>query len=260
MRQVADLVTSDENGHFARTIVNRLWAKFFGRGLVEPLEHILDEPWHADLLEWLAADFVAHGYDLRHTMSRMIASRAYQLPAVAEDPDAETFAFRGPLVRRRSAEQFLDALGEVTGAWRANPKFNPPHVPGGRAGAGVARIGHAAHQGAWPHQPGAGRVGREAEGTTLQAIELTNGDTLAKYMRRAAETMLAGDTPPEPGALTNRIYLSALLREPTPEEAEAATAVLGAPVTQAGLEDLLWAIAMQPEFQLIHEDETHAPT
>ena len=53
-----------------------------GRGLVEPLDDMDQPAWNADLLDWLAEDLVAHGYDLKHTMTRILTSRAYQMPAV----------------------------------------------------------------------------------------------------------------------------------------------------------------------------------
>jgi hypothetical protein len=114
MRQLADLVTGPANGRLPRTIVNRLWAWFFGRGLVEPLDDMDQDPWHADLLDWLAVDLVEHDYDLKHTMQLIAASRAYQLPSVgAAKPDDRSFTFRGPVVRRMTAEQYADAIGRV---------------------------------------------------------------------------------------------------------------------------------------------------
>ncbi len=114
MRQLADLVVSPANGRFSRTIVNRLWGWFFGRGLVEPPDDMDQDPWHTDLVDWLAADLVEHDYDLKHTMQLIATSRAYQLPSVgAAKPDERSFAFRGPVVRRMTAEQFADAIGRV---------------------------------------------------------------------------------------------------------------------------------------------------
>lgn len=120
-QQLARLLTKPENGRFARVIVNRLWAKLFGRGLIEPLDNLDAEPWHADLLDFLASDLVENGYDLKHTLRLMATSRAYQLPSVGMD-DAPTgdepFAFRGPQAKRLTAEQFVDAVTSLTNTWR----------------------------------------------------------------------------------------------------------------------------------------------
>jgi Protein of unknown function (DUF1549)/Protein of unknown function (DUF1553) len=119
LEQLAAAMTSPKNGRLARTIVNRLWAVLMGRGLVEPVDDMDMKPWDADVLDWLAADLVDHGYDLKHTMTVIVTSRAYQLPSVgAPDPNLKTFTFRGPLVKRMTGEQFVDALSALTGQWQ----------------------------------------------------------------------------------------------------------------------------------------------
>jgi len=122
LKQLADIITSRKDGRLTRTIVNRLWAKFMGRGLIEPVDEMDNAAWNQDLLDWLAADLADNGYNLRHTIELILTSRAYQLPAVpvAEQASKE-FVFRGPVVRRLSAEEFLDALSTVTGVWHESP-------------------------------------------------------------------------------------------------------------------------------------------
>jgi hypothetical protein len=118
MRRLSQIIGSANDGRLSRTIVNRLWARFFGRGLVEPVDEMENPAWNQDLLDWLAADLVAHRYDLKQTIQLMLTSRAYQLPAVAAPPDNRgEFVFRGPVVRRLTAEEFVDAFGELTGVW-----------------------------------------------------------------------------------------------------------------------------------------------
>ena len=152
--QLATLLTKPENGRFARVIVNRLWAKLMGRGLIEPLDNLDAESWHRDLLDWLASDFVEHGHDLKHTLRIIATSRAYQLPSVGLAGDAlsdEPFEFRGPLVKRMSAEQFVDAVTSLTKTWR------PISLPllrvdgrgqGGQLGAiarAIHKVGHVSN-------------------------------------------------------------------------------------------------------------------
>lgn len=116
MKTLATLMTSRENGRLSRTIVNRLWAKFFGRGLVPTLDDMEQPSWHPDLLDWLATDLADHAYDLKHTMALLLTSQTYQLPSQPSSERMETAkAFRGPLMRRMTAEQFADALGSFTG-------------------------------------------------------------------------------------------------------------------------------------------------
>ena len=122
LRQLADLMTGERNGRLSRTIVNRIWARLMGRGLVEPLDDMEQAAWHPELLDWLAADLVDHGYDLKRTLEMILSSQTYQLPAVpaTENTNAE-FAFRGPTIRRLTAEQFLDAISQITGVWNVLP-------------------------------------------------------------------------------------------------------------------------------------------
>jgi mono/diheme cytochrome c family protein len=122
LKQLAGIITSRKDGRLTRTIVNRLWAKFFGRGLVEPVDEMDNPAWNQDLLDWLASDLADNGYNLKHTMELILTSHAYQLPAAPmTELTTKEFVFRGPVVRRLSAEEFLDALSSVTGVWHESP-------------------------------------------------------------------------------------------------------------------------------------------
>ncbi|HXT61226.1 MAG TPA: DUF1549 domain-containing protein, partial [Pirellulales bacterium] len=68
LKQLAALMTHAENGRFTRTIVNRIWHRLMGRGIVHPVDAMQSEPWSADLLDYLAADLSDSGYDLKQTM------------------------------------------------------------------------------------------------------------------------------------------------------------------------------------------------
>lgn len=114
-RQLADIITGRKNGRLPRTIVNRLWQRFLGRGLVEPIDEMDRPAWSSELMDWLAEDLVAHRFDLKHTMARILTSRAYQLPAQRDLIDSDTWVFQGPQVRRLNAEQFSDAIRTVAG-------------------------------------------------------------------------------------------------------------------------------------------------
>ena len=121
--QLAALLTARNNGRVTRTIVNRLWARFLGRGLVEPVDEMDAPAWSADVLDWLAEDFADGNYNLRRTMRWMLTSRAYQMPSV--DPAegaAKDYVFTGPLARRLGAEQFRDALARLTDVWFTLPE------------------------------------------------------------------------------------------------------------------------------------------
>lgn len=120
--QLAGVITSEKNGRLSRTIVNRLWARFMGYGLVEPVDEMDQPAWHQDLLDWLAEDLRGNGYDLKKTIALILTSQAYQLPGVSLGEQArKDFVFRGPGVRRMSAEQFRDAITALTGVGYGKP-------------------------------------------------------------------------------------------------------------------------------------------
>lgn len=121
LRRMAEIITSPKDGRLARTIVNRLWERMLGRGLVEPLDDMEKPAWNRDLLDWLAEDFVAHGYDVKHTLEVIATSRAYQAPTVEAPREKEEFVFRGPQTRRLDAEQFADAITALADDWGRLP-------------------------------------------------------------------------------------------------------------------------------------------
>lgn len=122
MKRLAELMTSTQNGRLSRTLINRLWARLFGHGLVEPLDDMEKPAWSRDLLDWLAEDLVAHHYDVKHTLETILTSHAYSLPTAEEPKDKTTaFIFHGPLTRRLTAEQFDDAISTLTGDWARLP-------------------------------------------------------------------------------------------------------------------------------------------
>ena len=92
---------------------------------------------------------------------------------------------------------------------------------------------------------------RPTVATTLQALELTNGETLADLLKRGAENLLTAP-PTVNGEVITSLYEKALGRKPTDLELQLARELVGQPVQPAGVEDLLWSVAMLPEFQLIY--------
>jgi hypothetical protein len=176
----AALFTAPGNGRLARTFVNRIWGRLFGRAIVEPVDDMDAAPFNADLLDWLAADFASNGYDVNRLLRLIMTSRAWQQPAL---PQTDT-KFRGPLPRRLTAEQFVDSLSAITGEWRA--------VQNDRG----ARMAREWEFKSTPLSRAMGRpirdqvyTTRPAEASTLQALELVNGTTLALALRRGAQRL-----------------------------------------------------------------------
>ncbi len=248
VKQLAKIVTSPKNGRFARTAVNRLWAIFFGRGIVEPVDEMDNPPWHPDVLDWLANDLVNSGYDLKRTMRLILTSQAYQRLATPLDPDADEYVFQGPVVRRMSAEQLLDAIDQVILAADPN-RENKGRGTGGKR-AGLRKIDHLVRT--------LGRTKRdvvvtrrESVATTAQLIELANGKPVAELMKRGGKAWL--DSGKESEAIVEALFANALGRAPSDREKQSATTdIIGVPASAQGIEDLIWMLAMHPEFQLIY--------
>ena len=118
LRQLAELMTDPQNGRFARTIVNRLWHRLMGRGLVHPLDAMQSEPWNADLLDYLANELVENHYDLKAILRLIATSQAYQSESESASSAEPTldYVYQGPLPRRMTAEQFMDGVWQLTGA------------------------------------------------------------------------------------------------------------------------------------------------
>ncbi len=107
-----------ENPFFARALVNRYWAHFFGRGIVEPMDdlRLTNPPSNPELLDALADDFVRSGYDLKHLVRTICTSRVYGLSSIPNEynaKDKQSFARHYP--KRLGAEVLLDAISQVTG-------------------------------------------------------------------------------------------------------------------------------------------------
>lgn len=128
----AEWLTRPDNWYFSHAIVNRVWAHFMGRGLVEPVDDLRETnpATNPELFDALAADFVRHGFDLRRLMRRIVTSQVYQVSSVASSQNrGDDRYYSHYLVRRLAAEELLDALSQVSG----KPESFPGLPPGYRA-------------------------------------------------------------------------------------------------------------------------------
>ncbi len=258
LKRLAELTTHPDNGRFPRTIVNRVWQRLFGRGIVHPVDVMANEPWSENLLEYLSGYLVSHGYDLKALIGHIATSHTYQgRPALADDEaPAGSYVFRGPEVKRMTAEEFLDGVWSVTGA--GPQRADAPVKPTAEATAPLHRFVRAALVNSDPLSRSLGRPNREQVVTTradllttLQALDLSNGQTLTDLVALGASNLLKANPGARAETLTETVYLRSLGRRPTDVEASTARDLIGEPATADGLADLLWAVFMLPEFQLI---------
>ena len=111
---LAAMITAPQNERFAQVIANRVWARFMGRGIVEPVEDWeKGKPTHPELLKWLGRQLVAGGYDAKHLARLILNSQAYQR---ATDPALKQTSplYTSPAPRRLYAEQIVDSLFAAT--------------------------------------------------------------------------------------------------------------------------------------------------
>lgn len=119
-RQLAAFFVAPENDRFARVVVNRVWKRYMGLGIVEPVDDwAAAKPSHPELLSWLAREFVLSGYDMKHLARLIVSSHAYQRKPLESLTDQNASPskrlFAGPLRRRLSAEQLVDSLHLAVG-------------------------------------------------------------------------------------------------------------------------------------------------
>ncbi len=213
--------TDPRMGRTARTLVNRIWTKLLGHGLVANSDEMDGVPWSPALLDWVASDFVAHKYDVKYLIQSILTARAYQMPSVTRqgEPPARGYVFAGPEVRRLSAEQVADAIGAITGEWNVYPGRPAPAAPAAPRAAGTPPPSLPTTSGVYGREwrvassnftRALGRPIRDqvhsmrpVQSSTLQALELVNGEIFTQRLSRGARRML-GELPAEPRSLYNR--------------------------------------------------------
>jgi len=262
LEQLAALVTHPDNGRFTRTMANRVWHRLMGRGIVHPVDVMGNKPWSEDLLDYLAIYFAENGYHLKKLMEHIATSRAYQSKAIALEKEITTgeYVFHGPELKRLSAEQFIDAIWMLTGTAPVKqssafqgiiPPF-PTSIPKERQFVRCTLVDCD------PLMRSLGRPNREQVVTTrpdqlstLQALDLANGQILTTTLERGAANILKANPKATPDELTDWLFLRALARKPTTGERTVAKSLLSDKPTTESVADFLWAIIMLPEFQLV---------
>jgi hypothetical protein len=246
----AQLITDPLNTRFAETIVNRLWKRYLGLGLIEPVDDFRSTrpASHPELLAWLAYDFVEHGCDLKHTIHEILTSRTYQhrYDSALEDHfdssgNETPRYFRSPALRRLSAEQFLDSLHVALGG-----KLDPRQrcYLDGRATALMRALGR-------PDSRNEISTSRPEDFGVVSALELLNGPELHGMLEEAALEIRPAVWR-DPRRLVDQLYLSVLSRHASGEERKLAGEWFDSEesLDEAG-RDLLWALFCSPEFQYI---------
>ncbi len=264
---VAAWLRRKDNPFFARAIVNRVWAHYFGRGLIAPVDDLspLNPPSHPELLVELCDGFIEHNYDLKWLQRTILQSRAYQLSRSADASamrDTRNFAFF--YERRLSAEVLLDALNHATGA---TEKFNSSFVsPSAKAievplsvlddaiGSKFVESTFTVFGRSTRNVESLCDCDRQDQPTLMQSLYLINHPELRKRIespqgRVAAIVKQQSDN----AARVDETYLWTLSRLPTDEERQLCTTYIEqSPSPQAGLAGVMWSLLNTTEFVLNH--------
>ncbi len=253
--RLVDWMASPSNPYFARALVNRYWAHFFGRGIVEPLDDIrlTNPPTNPELLDALAGSFVKSGYDLKALVRLMATSRAYGLSSVPNESnvaDRQSFARHYP--RRLGAEVLLDAISQVTAA--------PTSFAGLPAGTRAIDLPDEGVSSGFldafgrPKRDTACECERVSDASLGQSLMLLNSpDIQAKLTAGGGRAERLAKDPRPDAEKVAELFWDAFARAPDSGESTAAldhlTGTPNAAAKRLAYEDILWALLNAKEFQ-----------
>jgi hypothetical protein len=261
---VAEWLTRPDNPYFARAIVNRIWAHYFGRGLIDPPDDLsrFNPPSHPELLDALARRFVENKYDLRWLHRTILSSRTYQQSSdsdPASAADRANYAFFG--YRRLPAEVLLDALNQATGTTE-NLDMQYYHWPSGMKTIEIpypprnAFVNFMLEQLGRPQRNSAVQCDCERDGSAsvLQALSFANHPRVWQKItdEKGTSGRVVKDFTDEAGRV-EELYLLTLSRLPSEAEKAACLKYLKeSPTPAKGVRGLLWSLINTREFVLQH--------
>jgi hypothetical protein len=248
---LAKWMTDPKNPYFSRAMVNRLWAQFFGRGLVNPVDDMHDgnTPSHPQLLAELSAQFAANGFNVKEFIRDLCNSAAYQRTSkpVAGNREAGPELFSRMAIQVLTPEQLFDSLVQILGAPnQGNPRRRPPNA----AAAALRRnimprtLFVAFFKGDDNAEP------TEYQAGIPQVLRLMNSPQL-NNLAMLGPILKSGKTPRQ---IVEHLYLAALSRRPTPHELERTLALVHkhANEPRQAYGDILWVLLNSSEFTLNH--------
>jgi len=261
-RHFADWLTSPKNPYFARNLVNRVWANFMGRGLVDPVDDVREAnaSSNEELFSAVVQDFIDHKFDVKHLIRTIMNSGAYQLSSEANATNQYDGVFYSKyVVKRLPGEVILDAMSQVTGV----PSTFPDYPAGTRAlqlpdvqvkSEFLAAFGR-------PNRVICDASERSSDPSIAQALHVINGDTLNKKLSAPdGSVALFVKLGLSDSKILDHLFLSAYSRYPTDSERQSALDLLAKGRVVKGnaeaqkearrqaLEDLLWALLTSKEF------------
>lgn len=242
---LAKWITSPNNTWFAKSLVNRLWGELLGEGFYMPIDDMGPErkPRMGAALDYLAAEFVKHGHDLKWLLRTITATNAYQRQIRYNEPTENPVPFASAIPVRLRSDQIFNAIVKVLGVEEG---------PRGADGPIQARFRRNARQqfeekfGYDPSTPQ-----DELLGNVPQALTLMNFPPLTNALRADGNTRLGqilSNNRDEKDAISE-LYLAFLARDPSDKEMTIATEYLAKVGNRReAFEDLAWSLLNSSEF------------
>jgi hypothetical protein len=267
---VADWLTAPKNPYFARAIANRIWANFFGVALVEPVDDMRasNPASNEALLTALANHLVESKYDLKALIRAILQSQTYRLSSQPLEENAADSRFYSRFYpRRMMSEVLLDAVAQVTGV---PDKFTQVEYPGADfqdtkeypPGTRAIQLHDSAVASSFLKSFGRNprnitcECQRSNEPSLVQALHLTNGDTINQKLRSDSGRVHQVVSQQRSGEqIIEDLYLSALSRYPSGTELQQLLRLLGESTVETrrdAVEDLYWSVLSSREFLFHH--------
>jgi hypothetical protein len=257
-----------DNPYFARAIVNRVWAHYFGRGIIDPPDQLsaFNPPSHPELLQKLAEGFITNKYDLKWLHRTILGSRTYQQSAQTNATSrTDTVNYASFYPRRLPAEVLVDAVNHATAGGETYPpelylpnRARAMEVAGGTNGSAntAASLQYAFHIFGRPLRSSDVQCDceRSTSATVVQTLYLANHPRvqakIAAPEGRVAQIVKAID---DDGKRVDEVFLWALGRLPTETDRATCLKYLKESASpQKGLEDVMWSLLNTREFILNH--------
>jgi hypothetical protein len=252
--ELAAWLTSKENKYFARNLVNRYMGYLLGRGLVEPVDDMraTNPASNVALMDALAKDLAASGFNIKHLLRTIMTSRLYQLDSQPTADNASDSRFYSHYrVKRIAAEPLLDAIDYTTGV---QTKFK--NLPLGTKAIELPDSEYPDYFLATfgkPRRVSVCECERVPDENLAQALHTLNGDTLAvKIANTKGRVAMLVAAKKKHDEIVGELYLAALARRPSKEElAVCQKLVKESPKPQIFYEDLLWSLINSKQFLFI---------
>jgi hypothetical protein len=257
---LAGWMASPSNTFVPRMLVNRLWAHFLGRGLVDPVDDFRDSnpPSNPELLDALAKDFVAGGYDVKRLIRTIMTSQAYGLSSQSNPTNAtDEQNYSRAYPKRLQAEVMLDAIASATGT--------PADLPGLPRGTRAVQVWDTEWNTQWqsyflnvfgrPSRTHPCDCERSQEPSIVQVLHLMNAPEIQRQLsERRGRARLLAESDRTPKQIVEELFLAAYSRRPTAKEEASALQSFehAGPDRIRATEDVLWALINTMEFVFNH--------